>query len=204
MKQRGEQLTLPLSSNLKVLHLDIALERDVVPKVPSEVLVQCGPVNLLVVEGLASVVEHALHQQTQQIDTDKDADEHGADEQPPGQGQAEAPLLAAPLDDGGTEEQRGDAADREVGDDERGGDGGAPLEQLLALGHGGEPADRLEHGDDAGEVPERGDVDVDPEEDEDDDDKEEDEGEGGRGGLGGAVGDEDDDGRRTARAKTRW
>ena len=57
MKLRGEQITLPLSSNLKVLHLDIALERDVLPKVPSEVLVQCRPVNLLVVEGLASVVE---------------------------------------------------------------------------------------------------------------------------------------------------
>jgi hypothetical protein len=155
------------------------------------VLVQRTPVNLLVVEGLAGVVEDALHEQPQQVDTDQNAHQHGAHEQPARQAEPEAPLLTAPLDDGGPEQQRGDAAQGEVGDDERGGRAGAPLEQLFALRHGGEPADRLEHGDDAGKVPERGDVDVDPEEDEDDEEEEDEEGEGRRGRLSG-VGDEND------------
>ncbi|WVZ82607.1 hypothetical protein U9M48_029856 [Paspalum notatum var. saurae] len=82
------------------------------------------------------IVEDAPHKQPQQIDAHKDAGEYGADNQPLGQGEAEAPLLVASLDDDGTEQQRGDPADGEVGDDERGGCAGAAREQLPALGLG--------------------------------------------------------------------
>lgn len=141
-------------------------------------------INPLVMETLANVVKHALHQQPNQIDNDQQPHEEPSNDDP-----SEDAVDVPTVDDDDTKDPRDDAADNEVGSDENGGVLGPTLEKVVAFLHGGEAIDGLKDRDDGGEVPEGGDVDMGDEEEGKDDEEGEEEEER----VVGVDGDDDED-----------
>ncbi|TQD70778.1 hypothetical protein C1H46_043674 [Malus baccata] len=114
------------------------------------------------------VVVIASASQTGEIQ-EKNKLDHHTHQKPTNHNPHKNPIILPAVNHHRPENGTDDRAEGQVAENEDEGHPNLPFKELIALLHGGEPVDGLEDGDDAGQVPEGGDVDMDDEEEEEDD-----------------------------------
>jgi hypothetical protein len=149
-----------------------------------------GLVDALMVVALAYEVDDGLRDEREQDDRAEGRQHEDAEEEP---GPA-TDAVRRPADDPGAEGDLDDGEDDVEGDEYDGGGGELAADEVPALAHGGEALVVLEHGDDAGEVPDDADVDEPDEVGEDEEEGEEREEAGAVVGGDEERDDEDDEG----------
>ncbi|CAN6684041.1 unnamed protein product [Malus baccata var. baccata] len=122
-----------LPFDIQVFHLNVALERHILSEIPTQMIVQSALVNPLVMQ--SNQIHN--HQDTHQKPTNHNPHKN--------------PVILPAVHHHGPENRTDNPADGQVPENEHEGHPNLPLEQLIALLHGGEPVDGLEHGDHAGQ-----------------------------------------------------
>ena len=111
-----------------------------------------GLVDALVVVALADEVDERLRDEREHDDAGERGEREEAEDEPGWRG-------GSSLDDPGAEGELDDREDDVESEEDGRGGGELAADEVLALAHGGEALVVLEHGDDAGEVPDDAEVD---------------------------------------------
>lgn len=141
-------ISIQLTSDLQIFHLNAALERYVLPKVSTKMIIQGAFIDTLMVVALAYIVEHALNQQTNQIDNHQNADQKPTNHNP-----EKHPIHFPAVNHHRPEHTTNDSTDSEVHEHQSWSHLRLPLQQLIALLHRRKTVQGLQHRHYACEVP---------------------------------------------------
>lgn len=114
---------------------------------------------------LAHIVEHTLNQQSHQIHNHQQAHQEPTDNDP-----RKDPILVPAVHHHSPKNATDNPANSQVSKDENRREPRLPLEQLVTLFHRHEAVNRLKHRNHTGQVPQRGNIDMDDQEEHENDD----------------------------------